>query len=122
MPSMPLALTRRSRRIATLVSCWLVAAGSLGRAAAYTTTTVDAGRGPVTVYVPNGYSAGTPVPLLLLLHGYSSSGPSIGTAQRSDPARMCARSRAERARERACVASGPTGCSWMTRSQHASAS
>src|SRR5204862_6307753 len=56
---------------------WLVVAGSLGLAAAYMTTTVDAGRGPVTVYVPNGYSAGTPVPLLLLLHGYSSSGPAV---------------------------------------------
>ena len=68
---------RRSRRNVALVSCWLVVASSVGLAAAYTTTTVDAGRGPVTVYVPNGYSAGTPVPLLLLLHGYSSSGPAV---------------------------------------------
>jgi hypothetical protein len=54
MPSMPLSLAPRSRRAATLVSYWLVIAGSLGVAAAYTTTTVDAGRGPVTVYMPNG--------------------------------------------------------------------
>jgi polyhydroxybutyrate depolymerase len=74
---MPRTLTRRSRVAVTLVSCWLVAAGSLGLAAAYTTRTVDAGRGPVTVYVPNGYSPGTPVPLLVLLHGYSSSGPAV---------------------------------------------
>src|SRR5438046_2879579 len=73
----PLPVARRSRPAAWLISCWLVVAGSLGLAAAYMTTTVDAGRGPVTVYVPNGYSAGTPVPLLLLLHGYSSSGPAV---------------------------------------------
>ena len=75
--SRTLTPTRRSRLLARLLSFWLVAAGSLGLAAAYTTTTVDAGRGPVTVYVPAGYSAGTPVPLLLLLHGYSASGASV---------------------------------------------
>jgi poly(3-hydroxybutyrate) depolymerase len=56
-----------------LIAGWLVVAVGAGPAAAYTTTTVDAGRGPVTVYVPNGYSSGTPIPLLLLLHGYSST-------------------------------------------------
>lgn len=77
MPSMPLPLARRSRRTATILACWFVAVGSLGLTQAYTTTTIDAGRGPVTVYVPNAYEAGTPVPLLLLLHGYSSSGPAV---------------------------------------------
>lgn len=35
---------------------------------------VDAGRGPITVLVPEGYDAATPAPLMLLLHGYTSSG------------------------------------------------
>jgi polyhydroxybutyrate depolymerase len=36
--------------------------------------TVDAGRGPITVHVPDSYEAGTSTPLVVLLHGYSSSG------------------------------------------------
>lgn len=35
---------------------------------------VDAGRGPVGLYVPDANTPGDPMPLLLLLHGYSSSG------------------------------------------------
>jgi polyhydroxybutyrate depolymerase len=35
---------------------------------------VDAGRGPVTVYLPSSYDPEVPTPLVLLLHGYSSSG------------------------------------------------
>jgi len=36
--------------------------------------TVDAGRGPITVNVPPGYDADEPAPLVMLLHGYTSSG------------------------------------------------
>lgn len=35
---------------------------------------VDAGRGPVTVHVPSSYDGSAPYPLVLLLHGYTSSG------------------------------------------------
>ncbi|MDA1265660.1 MAG: alpha/beta hydrolase-fold protein [Planctomycetota bacterium] len=43
--------------------------------AAADTITVDAGRGPITVHVPDSYSDGTPAPLVVLLHGYSGNGP-----------------------------------------------
>ena len=46
----------------------------------------------------------------------SLSGPSSATVQPA-AAKMCCRSRAERARLRASVAKGPSGSSWMTRSQ-----
>ena len=36
--------------------------------------TVDLGRGPVTVHVPDVYRSGTPAPLIILLHGYSGTG------------------------------------------------
>lgn len=36
--------------------------------------TVDLGRGPVPVLIPSSYVPGTPAPLLILLHGYTSSG------------------------------------------------
>jgi polyhydroxybutyrate depolymerase len=75
--AIPGRLAPRSRRRVTLVLCGFAVASRVGLASAYTTTAVDAGRGPVTVYVPNGYSPGTPIPLLLLLHGYSSSGPAV---------------------------------------------
>ena len=35
---------------------------------------VDAGRGPISVNVPPSYDASEPMPLVLLLHGYGSSG------------------------------------------------
>lgn len=71
-------MPRPSRIVRSLlVSSLILAAVCASPAWAYTTTTVDAGRGPVTVYVPDGYSPATPAPLLLLLHGYSSSGPSV---------------------------------------------
>ncbi len=66
-----------SLSLPTLATGCLVVALSWDLASASTTTTVDAGRGPVTVHVPNGYTPGTPIPLLLLLHGFNSSGPSI---------------------------------------------
>lgn len=36
--------------------------------------TVEAGRGPITVHVPDSYVDGTATPLVILLHGYSASG------------------------------------------------
>ncbi len=41
---------------------------------AYDVTTVDLGRGPVSVFVPDSYRSDTPVPLIMMLHGYSASG------------------------------------------------
>lgn len=37
---------------------------------------VDAGRGPLTVHVPDGYRPGVPMPLVLLLHGYTETAAS----------------------------------------------
>jgi polyhydroxybutyrate depolymerase len=58
---------------------WL--AGFLGTAAALLAaradagwTTVDAGRGPVALNVPTGFDPGDPAPLVILLHGFGSSG------------------------------------------------
>ena len=38
---------------------------------------VNAGRGDVTIQVPASYVDGDPIPLVLLLHGYSSNGGSV---------------------------------------------
>lgn len=58
---------------ATACALWaLVAGGSTIAHAA--DLTLDAGRGPVLVNVPPGYSSNTPAPLVVLLHGYGSSG------------------------------------------------
>ncbi len=35
---------------------------------------IDLGRGEVPVTIPSGYDAATPAPLIILLHGYTSSG------------------------------------------------
>jgi len=35
---------------------------------------IDLGRGPVTVFVPTSYDPAVPTPLMLLLHGYGSTG------------------------------------------------
>jgi polyhydroxybutyrate depolymerase len=47
---------------------------SAARSEAYDTIAIDLGRGPVNVHVPVGYRAETPVALVMLLHGYTSSG------------------------------------------------
>lgn len=36
--------------------------------------TIDAGRGPIPLTVPKGYDASVPTPLIVSLHGYTSSG------------------------------------------------
>ena len=38
---------------------------------------VDAGRGPIAVHFPDSYDPANPLPVVLLLHGYSSSGASV---------------------------------------------
>jgi polyhydroxybutyrate depolymerase len=57
-------------RIATLAAAALF----LGGSAQAGTTTIDAGRGPITVEVPSSYDGSEPTPVIILLHGYSSSG------------------------------------------------
>ncbi|MBT8486536.1 MAG: prolyl oligopeptidase family serine peptidase [Phycisphaerales bacterium] len=52
----------------------LVATLALPTALASAGATVDAGRGPVSIDVPASYDPATATPLVLLLHGYSSSG------------------------------------------------
>ena len=44
-------------------------------ASAQSTRYVDVGRGDVPVYLPSTYDDGTPMPLIVMLHGYSASGP-----------------------------------------------
>ena len=55
------------------VALW---SSSFGIAAAHTQYTVDAGRGPVSVLVPDNYRSGTAVPLVLSLHGFGGTGDS----------------------------------------------
>lgn len=38
---------------------------------------VDAGRGPVAVQVPNSYDPAVPTPMVMLLHGFTGSGPQL---------------------------------------------
>jgi len=44
-------------------------------AVADTTITVDGGRGPVVVHVPDAYDPSVSLPLVMLLHGYCGTGP-----------------------------------------------
>ena len=38
---------------------------------------IDVGRGPIPVHVPATYDPGTPTPLVILLHGYTNTGPEV---------------------------------------------
>lgn len=58
-------------RNAVVLALAMLVGPALGGVAAQT---VDLGRGPVPVTVPAGYDAGVPAPLIVQLHGYSSSG------------------------------------------------
>ncbi|HSH75406.1 MAG TPA: alpha/beta fold hydrolase [Longimicrobiales bacterium] len=42
--------------------------------------TIDAGRGPISLTVPEGYDAGVPTPLIVALHGYTLSGEILDRA------------------------------------------
>ncbi len=69
-----MSLNYRGALISRLfVSLWL----SLGvcSAAAAGSIFVDAGRGPVEVHTPASYDPLIPTPVVMLLHGYTSSGP-----------------------------------------------
>ena len=46
---------------------------------------IDLGRGPVRVFVPSTYDPAQPMPLIFLLHGYSSSGNAIEAAWQLEP-------------------------------------
>lgn len=52
----------------------LVLLATVGGVATGGTLVVDAGRGPVTVEIPSSYNGVDPLPLVLSLHGYTSSG------------------------------------------------
>jgi polyhydroxybutyrate depolymerase len=60
------------QRIAFALALTLVLTGAVAIPA--TAQTIDAGRGPVPLTVPTGYDADVPMPLIVSLHGYSSSG------------------------------------------------
>ena len=53
-----------------------LAALSCGQASGYSLATIDVGRGDVTVMVPDSYSGGKTVPLVVSLHGFGGSGDS----------------------------------------------
>ena len=59
------------RRLAAAASLTTLLSGPAG---AHTLAFVDAGRGPVTVMVPDGYSPERAVPLVVSLHGYGGGG------------------------------------------------
>src|SRR6185312_8691960 len=70
---LPLALAAVA---ASLPACSSGSGGTGGGATTTTSTTttttppVIGGSRPVTVHVPSSYKAGTPVPLVMMLHGY----------------------------------------------------
>ncbi len=45
--------------------------------AAQAGNSIDAGRGPITVHVPASYDGSTPTPVVILLHGFTSDGPTV---------------------------------------------
>ena len=65
-----LSPTSHARRLACSVSALALSAS----AALASEITVDAGRGPVTVYVPDDYAAETPTPLIVMLHAFGGTG------------------------------------------------
>ena len=62
------------KRTLLSVVCGIALAG--GQARAHTPATIDSPRGPVPLMIPDGYSAQTPVPLILSLHGFGGTGES----------------------------------------------
>ncbi|MEE8468790.1 MAG: PHB depolymerase family esterase, partial [Planctomycetota bacterium] len=46
---------------------------------------VDVGRGPITIHVPDSYDPAEPLPLIIALHGYSSSGASLEAWMQFEP-------------------------------------
>ncbi|MFG0284583.1 MAG: alpha/beta hydrolase-fold protein [Phycisphaerales bacterium JB039] len=62
-----------------ITACVAIGAAGLASlpAMGQTITRVDAGRGPVDVLVPTGYTPAEPAPVIVLLHGYTDSGAAI---------------------------------------------
>jgi len=54
----------------TVIAVMIVSAAAM----ASEQSTIDNGRGAIPLYVPSQYQADAPVPLVVLLHGYTSSG------------------------------------------------
>ena len=65
-------MTRIHRLATGAVTLTMVAA--IAASSPVLAQSVDAGRGEVPVTVPEGYEAGTPTPLIVLLHGYGGNG------------------------------------------------
>ncbi len=59
------------RALSPVFVALLLFVGMIGGASAQS---IDAGRGELPVYVPSTYDAGAATPLIVLLHGYTSSG------------------------------------------------
>jgi polyhydroxybutyrate depolymerase len=55
-------------------SNWLLVGLTIVFSGTASAQTVDLGRGELPLHVPSGYNADTPAPLVVLLHGYGSSG------------------------------------------------
>ncbi|MFK7960290.1 MAG: PHB depolymerase family esterase [Phycisphaerales bacterium] len=68
---------RAIRAFERTVQAELPVPGPAADAAAVTTTTIDFGRGPVTVYIPAGYDPAVPTSLVILLHGYMNTGQDV---------------------------------------------
>ena len=64
-------------RVFRAITLALVLVFCLDPASAYSEVVISTPRGPVTVFVPDSYSSGTPAPLIFLLHGYGSDGQSV---------------------------------------------
>jgi len=60
-------------RLSTLSITIALTLSSAGTAAAGDVV-IDLGRGPVTVHVPSSYAPAAPMPLVMMLHGYTASG------------------------------------------------
>jgi polyhydroxybutyrate depolymerase len=66
-------MLRHHIRLVHMFSIALVAAAA-AQVGAQTVKFVDAGRGPVPVYLPSTYDENEPMPLIVMLHGYGASG------------------------------------------------
>lgn len=66
-------MPRTHPRPTHILAAAIIAACSL-HAHAQTVKYVDAGRGPVPVYLPSSYDENVPMPLIVMLHGYGASG------------------------------------------------
>ncbi|MCC7291567.1 MAG: hypothetical protein IT449_05860 [Phycisphaerales bacterium] len=72
------------------IAAWAAVAGFLGPASqsfvqAQCGAAIDLGRGRVNMHVPAGYDGSHPVPLVILLHGYTSSGAAQEAYMRFTP-------------------------------------